>query len=313
MKYFNYIILSFLLLSCSTKKGNREESADYELIESEQNTEIENEVTNDPNEKIEDFRSELRATKTDWNEEDTFMDTLALVEYNTDADYFFAVFRNSNGTEVPIYTNEEINVNYLNRSFIVQWKVGKFYEAGEGDAIYYREQLVSSEVIETSFSLEGVSNPFEGFLNQFLDAYNSGDQERISTYVHPLVEQVSAYKMGLYCIEGRPDYLPNQGYFSGEYVISSEKPPGDFCEGYEGVNDGLYYEYFDESNDLFPRVYDMSEEGVEKVLYVTDEVVYEQFIKVMVIADEYFSQHLYFFKENDRWYFWVEDFCDCSA
>ena len=123
---------------------------------------------------------------------------------------------------------------------------------------------------------------------------------------------VSTYNPGLYCVEGRPGDLPQQEYFSGEYIITSEKPAGDFCEGYEGVKDGLYYEFFDEAYDLFPRVYDMSGEGTERELYITDDILYQYFVKVIVITGGYFNRHLYFFKEQDRWYFWVEDFCDCS-
>lgn len=296
-----------MLFSCSSKPKEKVKNENIEPTELATKAEKNETEAYDPNEKIEDFRSELRVGKTDWNEEDTFKDTLELVEYNTDVDYFFAVFRDKEGKEVSLYTDVEINDYHQNRNFAVIWKVGKFSEAGEGDAIYYREELVSFEVLKTSFS-------FEIFLNQFSEVYKNGKQADINKHIHPLAELVSTYNPGLYCVEGRADDLPEQEYFSSEYIITSEKPAGDFCEGYEGVKDGLYYEFFDEAHDLFPRVYDMTGEGgIERTLYITEDILYQYFVKVMVITEGYFNRHLYFFKEQDRWFFWVEDFCDCST
>lgn len=307
MKSFIYFTSCLVLFSCSTKPEEKVESEKYETSELTEQVEINKTEEYDVHEKIDDFQSELRVGKTDWNVKDTFTDTLEFLEYNTDADYIFAVFRNSKGKEVSIYTNEDMSDYYQNRNFAVKWKVGKFYEAGEGDAIGYKEQLVSFEELKSSFS-------FENFLGQFYEVYKYGKQSDLNKDIHPLAKLVSTYNPGLYCVAGRPDDPPHQEYYNHEYIITSEKPTGDICEGYEGVKDGLYYEFFDEAHDLFPRVYDFSEEGgTERSLYLTEDILYQYFAKIKVITEQEFNRHLYFFKEQDRWFFWVEDFCDCSA
>jgi hypothetical protein len=165
--------------------------------------------------------------------------------------------------------------------------------------------MVSYELLKSSFS-------FENFLKQFSEEYKSGERSKIEKHIHPFVKLVSTYKPGLYCVEGRPKDLPSPEYIMGDYIISSEEPDGDFCEGYKGSRDGMYYEFFDEAHDLFPRVYDMNGEGTERMLFLTEDVIYRYFAKVTVITEEHFNRNLYFFNEQDRWYFWVEDFCDCS-
>ena len=179
MKNLICFISCLVLFSCSSKQEGKAKNETIETIELTKQVEENETEAYDANEKIEDFRSELRVEKTDWNEEDTFTDTLELVEYNTDVDYYFAVFRDRKGKEVLIHTNVEINDYYQGRNFTVKWKVGKFYEAGEGDAIYYREQLVSFEVLKASFS-------FETFLEQFSEAYKNGKQADIKKHIHPL-------------------------------------------------------------------------------------------------------------------------------
>ncbi len=303
MKYLICFISCLILFSCSTDPEgtiNIETTELTKLVE-ENETEADN-----VDKKLEAFRSELRVGKTDWNEEDTYADTLELVEYNTDADYYFVVLKDRVGKEVIMQTNVEINDFYLGRNYLVHWKIGEFYEAGENDASYYSEEMISLDLLNSSFS-------FENHLSDFFEAYKSGNQTDIKKHIHPLVDMVSTYNPAMYCVNERPvDIPPLQEYFKDEYIITSEKPVGDFCSGYEGVQNGLYYEFFDETHDLFPKVYDMSGEGVEKTLHVTEDVLYQYFVKITVITDDYFNRHLYFFKELDRWYFWVEDFCDCS-
>ncbi|MCH8904267.1 MAG: hypothetical protein IIA45_10175 [Bacteroidetes bacterium] len=307
MKSFIYFTSCLVLFSCSTKPEEKVESEKYEIAELAEQVEINKTEEYDIHEKIEGFQSELRLGKTDWNLEETFTDSLEFIEYNTDYDYWYAVFKNKEGKEIALYTNTEIDNFYQNRDFVVKWRVGKFSEAGEGEAIYYSEKLVSYNMLNSSSS-------FEKFLKQFSETYSNGKPADINKYIHSYQELTSTYKNGLYCIDGRPDDLPKPEYFAEDYTVTSEKPEGDFCEGYEGVKDGLYYEFFDEAHDLFPRVYDFSEEGgTERSLYLTENILYQYFAKIKVITEQEFNRHLYFFKEQDRWFFWVEDFCDCSA
>lgn len=94
----------------------------------------------------------MRPGKIDWNEDGTYTDTLQLLEYNTDFDYFFFLFMNHQGNVVTLYTDQEIIDDEKNEYYSVKWKVGKFYEAGEGDVTYFQEKIVSCDKIGTDFS-----------------------------------------------------------------------------------------------------------------------------------------------------------------
>lgn len=299
MKNWIPVILSVLLFSCSEEPEIRHKLED--AIEQE---EVISPEENPNNQKISDFRSDLRKDKTNWNEEDTFIDTLELVEYNTDFDYTYAVFRNSEGLSVTINTNLEIDDYYQNRNFAVTWKVGKYYEAGEGEAIYFKEQLVAFEILQSSYSLEKM---FVAFSKD----YSNDTPTAIEQYINPDVALIATYNPGLYCVTGRSKELPRPPYLIQDFVISNKIPAGNFCDGYEGVKDGLYYEFIDETQ--LPTFDDMSGEGGKVSLYIEPEVVYLYFAKVTVITDGQFNRYLYFFNGNDKWYLWVEDFCDCSA
>lgn len=118
----------------------------------------------------------------------------------------------------------------------------------------------------------------------------------------------------MYCVTGRPNNIPPQELFAHDYTISSNEPIGDFCEGYEGAKNGLYYEIFDESQELYPRIYDLSKgDATEESLYLSENISYDYLAMVTIISEEYFNRNLYFFKEQNKWYLWVEDYCDCSA
>ena len=298
-----------MLVSCSSEEQKKAENEIIESIEQTQQAEEHEGEVNNINEKIEDFRSELRKGKTDWSQEETYTDTLELIEYNDELDYIFAKFKNKNGEEFQLNSDVSISNYYRGRNHVVKWKVGKYYEAGEDDAIYYQEKLVAAERLTNSFS-------FEKFLNKFSETYSKGNQEDIKKSAHPFEDIVTTYKNGLYCVKGKPEFISEISYLGQDYIITSEKPSGDFCGGYEDAKDGLYYEFFDESKelqDLFPSVNDMNREGVEMGLYVTEDIIYQYFAKVLVIAEGNFNRALYFFLEDGQWYFWVEDFCDCSA
>jgi len=168
--------------------------------------------------------------------------------------------------------------------------------------VYFNEQMVSFEKLETSFS-------FEKFLKEFSEKYKSGKQSDIEMYINPDVDLVSASNPGAYCAPGISwDSRPK---FIGNFIITNQKPNGDFCEGYNGAKDGLYYEFIDELG--LPEYYDMSGDGGTIVLTISPDIEYFYFAKVLVITEEYFNRYLYFFNGNDKWYFWIEDFCDCSA
>ena len=301
MKYWIYFFTGLLLFSCRINTEKPEEE-----IEKQGGMEtVDEEVYIEDNTSKIDFSSALRQAKTDWNLEETFEDTLEFIEFNSDADYFFAKFKDQYGDKFSFNSKEEIPEKYENKNMVVQWKVGKYYEAGENDAVYYKMKMVKFETIESSYS-------FEKFIRKFSKDYNSGMANKLKKYKHPFVDIVSTYKPGLYCVEGRPLELAKE-LFGGEYKITTTMPAGDVCSGYNGVDNIMHYEFFNEAKDLFPRVYDMQDEPREKALYLTEDVIYRQFAKVTVITGGQFNKSLYFFQENNRWFFWVDDSCDCSA
>ncbi len=305
-KYLFYFILCLILCSCASETKTKKEIKTGTQVKKLDSVEQTNDKLENTGENISDFKSTLRSGKSDWDEEETYTDTLELVEYNDDYDYAYALFKTKEGKEIQIYTDVTISNFYKGRNHLVNWKVGRFYEAGEGEAIYYQESIVDVELLNSSFS-------FEQFLLEFSSQYQNDKQADLKAHNHFLANLVTTYKNGLYCVKGQPDSLTKANYLTENFTISAESPEGDICAGYKDALDGLYYEFFDERSNLFPVYNDMVEEGAERTLYLTEDIIYTYYAKVLVITEEQFNRALYFFMENNVWYFWVEDFCDCSA
>ena len=298
---FSFIYVCLFFLSCGT--GVSEESDVSEVVE---DILEEEEVTNEGDQNIEDFHSVLKPEKTDWNEDDIFTDTLELIGVNLDYDYDFATFRTASGEEVSFYGVADVDEYYQNRNFEIKWKPGRYYEAGEGEALYFKETITEFKVLETSNSLEA-------FLSRFSEAYQSNGATAVTGFTHPEVELLTAFNPGAYCALSGRDIVDQMDFPQGNLTISAGFPQGDFCESYSGIKNGLYYEFIDETE--LPAYDDMEAGGQVGgvTLYIEPSVEYWYFAKVLVVSDEYFNRYLYFFNGGGKWHFWVEDLCDCSA
>ncbi|MFH2142710.1 MAG: hypothetical protein ABIJ97_09825 [Bacteroidota bacterium] len=300
MKKLISIILSMVLLACNSQNENQH--TETKSFQEQSITEIvEN---NNSNNTIEDFRSELQPGKTDWNMEDTYTDTLEFIEYKSESDYAFTIFRTREGKMVKLNSNTEIDNYYRNRNFIVTWKVGKYSEAGEGEAVYFKEQVTKLKMLTTSFS-------FEKFLEEFTADYRKGNQTVIMKYLNPLVPFVSANKPGAYCTMCEPNPEKRVQFTGDDFIITCQKPEGNKCDGFKGAKDGLYYEFIGETQ--LPSFFNMSEYGSDISPTINEDVEYYYYVNVLVIKDGAYSRTLYFFNGHDTWYFWIEDLCDCSA
>lgn len=252
---------------------------------------------------IEEFTSVIDPDKSDWDLGATYSDTLELIGYNDDGDYAFATFKTKAGKYVDMYTNENVDEYYQNRDFVVEWQIDDYYEAGEGEALYYNESLKDFEMLNTCSSLER-------FITDFTPTYQKGYDADLSTFINPEVELISSYNQALYCLPTNRNDISGIPSFNFDYIISAEKPGGDICGGYPGVEDGFYYEFIDETQ--LPTFDDPMGEPPQ-TLYIEPHIEYWYFAKVTLIFQEEFNRTLYLFNGNEKWYLWVENFCDCSA
>jgi hypothetical protein len=76
-----------------------------------------------------------------------YVDRLRFIDFNDDYDYGFSRFITEKGDTVRILHNDPIDNSLRNKMMTVLWEIGTFYEAGEGEQRYFKEQLISYEVI----------------------------------------------------------------------------------------------------------------------------------------------------------------------
>jgi SH3 domain-containing protein len=133
MKFIKYLLISPLFLmigSCNSQSKDGTENSqnlDSPTIE---------------------FSSEIRPNKLAWNINEIYTDTLVYVDSNWDYDYAFSTFKKQNGKTVSLMYNEKIDPLLSGATFEIIWAVDSFYEAGEGDALYFAENLQSYKVLK---------------------------------------------------------------------------------------------------------------------------------------------------------------------
>lgn len=81
-------------------------------------------------------------------EGETLTDTLIFLYFNDNYDYSFAVFENIKGNSFGMSVHSDDLANKLasykeGQKVTVKWKIGRLYEAGEGDAPYYYWKLIN--------------------------------------------------------------------------------------------------------------------------------------------------------------------------
>lgn len=234
-----------------------------------------------------------------------YQDTLIFEEFQDEYDYWYAVFQLDDTSLIYLAFNQYIPDQLKGSKLLVEWKMSEFYQAGEGDSSYYAEEMLSYTIVEEHTS-------FDGFLRDFVKSYSRVDDDLIWDYVHPEVGLHSAFNPGAMCIEEKVTALNLTPFINWDCTIEASYPEGDFCEGYAGADEGFYYESINAPE--LPKFADVS--GDEYVPYtpelkLADEV--EEYMQVLVISSEWNYRYLTFFKHNGKWFFWIEDLCDCSA
>ena len=100
MKHSIIYILGLLLFSCtdgSEKNVPIEEELQSQIIVEVIDSAVKEDVAvieENKGEKIENFSSQLHPEKSDWYADEIYTDTLKMIEFNTDYDYSFLVFKN---------------------------------------------------------------------------------------------------------------------------------------------------------------------------------------------------------------------------
>lgn len=253
-----------------------------------------------------EFESDLRPDKKEWDLNETYKDTLEFESFEDQYDYWMAIFKTKSGSSVSLNYNDPIEASLNHSIFAIEWEIDSFYEAGEGDELYYDEKLISYQIIEKS-------NDFAGYLYDFIHAYSREDDKLIENYIHSELGFLGTTQPGLYCMLEKRDKPEISNFMTWESVISHERPDGDICGGYEGVEDGLYYSEIkaDEIEDFTFNIPGGDFEFHPPVL--PEKYKDNALKKVQVITNESHYAYLYFVLMKDQWYLWIENRCDCSA
>jgi hypothetical protein len=299
-KLYLTMLFGLLLSSCSTGSEDSEDS------ESNESTSESYDRYKGEDQKIEDFESVLRPNKTAWDVNEIYVDTLEFVLYNDDADYAFAIFRTKEEEEVKLALNDFVHEDNAGKLFHIEWSVDSLWEAGEGDALYFQERANTVKELNKSWE-------FENFLSEFTEFYaERGDAFKKT--LHSEMGIITTFNPGLYCVTSSASTFEINDYSKKEFVISNEKPLGDFCEGFPKTENGFYYEFISSETDV-PTFDDMSGDGEIDGIhpYWNEDFPYDQFVRVTLITEEYWDRYLYFMRSEGSWYLWIEDFCDCSA
>jgi hypothetical protein len=292
VRNYNYILLLVIgFFSCSE---NTPEADTNESLEDTLKTEIE----------TSDLSSLIRPDQN-LTMGEAYSDTLVFQEYETEYDYWYARFQLSNGESIYLAYNEDIPNTLKGSTFLVEWKIDTFYEAAEYEEIYFSERMISFDIIHKA-------DQFEGYLSDFLKAYSRRPDDLITGYIHEAEGLYSAYNPGAMCVLDHLDTPSTEKFISWDCVISDQMPEGHWCDEFEGVEEGLYYE--DILITDLPEYAKFDEDG--ELLFSTPKLSIDselQGLKKVQVVSENSMRRLYFFKTGDFWYFWIEDLCDCSV
>lgn len=255
---------------------------------------------------IVEFKSEMRPGKTDWDVNEEFVDTLKFLSFEDNYDYWYAVFEAPNGESVYFKWDEPIEGSLNNSIFAIKWRVDSLWEAGEGDELYFQETLISFEILEES-------NDFAGFLDEFLHAYSRDYDDIIREYISIDLGFNSTFQPGVYCVLQNRDAPEVHPFISWDCIIAEDLPEGGLCEGYPGIEDGLYYENIRPS-EMDEFTFNNDEGDFEdRLAELPEEFSNSELRKVQIIKDENHYAFLYFVLIDEEWLLWIEDLCDCSA
>lgn len=235
-----------------------------------------------------------------------YTDTLTFLSFDSNYDYWFCLFQTRELDTVYMAYNDLVEEVNAGRIFIVQWKVDSLFEAGEGDELYFQERIISYDVIRD------LEKGFEKFLNVFVADFVNPSSDMLQ-YIQPDISFQSSNNLGLYCTLVKSGVVEKHAWLNGfETSVFENTPEGHFCDGYPGIQNGFYYTNvllkdlpaFDkmEKDDFIVEKYDIPEEFSSN-----------EFMKITMIKDEYHLGYLFFIQVENKWYFFAQDLCDCSA
>lgn len=249
------------------------------------------------------FESLIRPHKQQWDITENYYDTLTFDSWDDHYDYWYAFFKTEEGETVSMLADQAIDDKFSGSTFLVEWKIDSVYEAGEGDEHYYQERLLSYAILEKEID-------FAGYLQDFIKVYSRDSHDLLKEYVHE--EFIGSIHPGIYCMTSGELSHPKQ-FISWDCVIQDGFPEGDFCEGYNGVEDGLYFESISENELPFFANIDDEMNPVAEQVQMPEKLQGNELKKVLIVLDEYHYRYLYFIEDRRMWYLWIEDICDCSA
>lgn len=298
------LAICILTISCSGEANSESEEVDAD--ENLNNTELIEDSTNINNP---DFVSPIRPEMTDFVVGEEYEDELIFDHVDHDFDYWYSVFKTSNGEEVYMIEGVDYEAPPKGSIVNVKWTIDLFDEAGD-DYSYYDELILDLEIIS-----EG--QPVADWLSDgFIDDLLKNDLDLLKKYLHEEQESVyTSYNPGAYCVLGGGGYLPDfsPDFSNGRSVVKGY-PEGDMCIGYEGASAGFYYEVVESEADL-PEFADMSgdQEMFSTITPPQPAGGADATYKVIVISEEYQYATIYILELYGEYYLWLIDYCDCSA
>lgn len=295
MRVFVFIfILSTAFVSCETKEENT----------TVQKSVVETQSADSIIEVLPVIYSEIRRGDTIAVGE-VYVDTLTFLSFNSDYDYYYGEFETSLGDTVTLVYGELMDDKNVRRKLVAQWEMDSLYEAGENDELYLQERLIGFEVIR---DLEiGFAIYLNAFSTPFLDL--GADMEQ---FLHADIGFYYSINPGVYCVMNKVDSVEKLALWFNSVVVANETPVGDFCEGYADVESGFYYKRM-LPKDL-PTFISPGEDGVQEYKYeIPERFKDNELMQVTVINEEYHRAFLYFIQIDNQWYFFAQDYCDCSA
>lgn len=287
MRKFYLVLTPFLLLSC----GGDPES---EVVKEEDTEQIDSAI-------IFEFETPLRPAQKLFDLSITYFDTVEYFQF-AEYDYWYALVVTDQGDTAALATDELMDDVLSGAQLMIEWEVDSLYEAGEGEELYFKERLVSYEVLIPGVDLE---NQLLGYML----SYTTNNIDALANYTHEIIGTSSAYNPGAACAYG--GYEPEIDIeYSQDWIVSTGPLIGDFCEGYIGVSDGLYYEEITEEG--LPSYMDMAADEMVQ-LSIPEKVDIHKIYKVTVVMKEMHWGYLYFVEEDGVLYNLMTDRCDCSA
>jgi len=235
-----------------------------------------------------------------------YTDTLTFLSFDGNYDYWFGLFLTEKQDTVYVICDDVIEESNNGKEVVLRWEVDSLYEAGEGDELYYQERVVSLEINND------LEKGFEKFLNVFVPDFINPNSD-MSNYIYSEMSFQTSYNIGLYCTLSKLDSVDKHDWFQDfEASFFKGLPEGHFCDGYPNIVDGFYYERILQTQlPTFDKL--SGEDFIEEEYDIPKSLLQNEVMKITVIKDEYHRGYLYFLFTENKWFFFAQDLCDCSA